>query len=207
MDRFFDANNPVMRALSRIVDLAVLNIFTIVSALPVITLGASMTAMNNVLIHFIRNDESYIVSMFKKSFKINFRQAVPEGLMAIAVALITAVDLWFLHSMNSRAVTLLMIVISVVAAFILTAFVYVFALQSRYENTIRGTIVNAFRLALGNLPRTVVMMIVWISWIFLMRFLNKAAPLVIFLYGFTFPGYICALIYEPIFTGLEAEEE
>lgn len=207
MDKFFDANNPVMRALSRLVDLAILNIFTVVSALPVITFGASMTAMNNVLFHFVRDDESYIVSMFKKSFKINFKQAIPEGLMAIALVLITATDLWFLHTMDTKIGTIIMIVISIAAAFLLTTFIYMFALQSRYENTVKNTLINAFRLALGNLPRTAVMMIVWIGWILLLRFLNKAAPLVFFLYGYTFPGYICTLLYEPVFTKLESEEE
>lgn len=207
MDRFFDANNPVMRALSRLVDLAVLNIVTLILTLPVITAGASMTAMNNVLMHLIRDDESYVSRMFVKSFKLNFRQALPEGLLVLLMAAVTAADLWILHSMDSRPATLLMIIITVIAGFLLAASVYMFALQSRYENTIGGTIANAFRLALGNLPRTLGMMIIWVLWILVLWWLHGLAPLAIALYGFTLPGYMCALLYEPVFTRLEEGEE
>ena len=207
MDRFFDSNNPVMRALSRLVDLAILNIMTVTLTVPVFTFGPAMTAMNNVLLHFVREDDSYISSMLIKSFKSNFKQALPEGLLVLLTALLTAADLWLLHSLNSRFATLLMIIITVVAAFLFAVAIYMFALQSRYINTIRGTIINAFRLAVGNLPRTVGMMIIWIVWGLIMWFLHGLAPLVFLLYGFTLPGFMCALLYEPIFTGLEEGEE
>ena len=207
MDRFFDANNPVMRALSRLVDLAVLNLVTVILTLPVITTGASMTAMNNVLMHLIRDDESYISRMFIKSFKVNFRQALPEGLLVLLLAAVTAGDLWILRSLDSRLSTLIMIIITVIAGFLFATAVYMFALQSRYENSIGGTIANAFRLSVGNLPRTIGMMVIWIAWILVLWWLHGLAPLAFALYGFTLPGYMCALLYEPVFARLEKGEE
>ena len=108
MDKFFDANNPVMRFLARLVDLAVLNVMTVVFAIPIVTLGASLTAMNYVLLHLYRRDETYVTKMFIKSFKDNLRQGIPEGLIVIAAALITAVDLWVLHASGSRVITMMM---------------------------------------------------------------------------------------------------
>ena len=101
--------------------------------------------------------------------------------------------------------TLMMIIITVIAGFLFVTFVYMFALQSRYENTVKGTIVNAFRLALANLPRTVVMMIIWIIWILVMVYLHRAALLAFLLYGFSLPGYLCTMLYEPVFVRLEEE--
>ena len=207
MDRFFDADNPVMKALSRLVDLAVLNLVTVILMLPVITLGASMTAMNNVLMHLIREDESYVSRMFIRSFKDNFRQALPEGLLVLLLAAVTAADLWLLHAMDSKTATVLMIVITVAAGFLFATSIYMFALQARYENTIGGTIANAFRLSVGNLPRTAGMMIIWAVWILILWFLHGLAPLAFALYGLTLPGYMCALLYEPVFTRLESDEE
>ena len=80
-----------------------------------------------------------------------------------------------------------------------------FALQSRYENTVKTTAVNAFRLALGNLPRTVLMMIIWIAWVLFLVYLHRAAPLAIVVLGFTLPGYLCAMLYNPVFVRLEEE--
>ena len=207
MDRFFDADNPVMKALSRLVDLAALNLISVILSLPLITLGASMTAMNNVLTHLVRDDESYVGRMFMRSFRSNFRQALPEGLLVLLLAAVTAADLWLLHTMDSRAATMLMIVITVAAGFLFATSINMFALQSRYENTVTGTIANAFRLSVGNLPRTAGMMIIWAVWILILWFLHGLAPLAFGLYGLTLPGYMCTLLYEPVFARLESEEE
>ncbi len=205
MDRFFDLSNPVMRFLSRLVDLAILNILTVVFALPVFTLGASLTGMNYVLLHLCRRDETYVAKMFRKSFMDNLRQGIPEGLIAILAALITAADLWVLHASDSKFITMLMIIITVIAGFLIAVFVYMFALQARYENTVKGTVINACKLAVANLPRTALMVVIWIAWGLVMVYLHRLAPLAFLLYGYTLPGYLCAMLYDPVFARLEEE--
>ena len=206
MDKFFDSENPVMRFLSRLVDLAVLNIVTVIYSLPLVTFGGAMAAMNYVLLHLVRGDETYVIRMFRKSFRDNFRQGVPEGLLVILIAVITAVDMWALHGSDSRLLTVMMIIITIAAVFIFVTAVYMFALQSRYENTVKGTIVNAFRLSVGNLPSTAAMAAAWTAWAFVLVYLHKAAALTFLLYGFTLPGYICAMMLDRIFEKLEKEE-
>ena len=205
MDKFFDSENPVMRFLSRLVDLAVLNIITVIYSIPLVTFGGAMTAMNYVLLHLVRGDETYVTRMFRKSFKDNFRQGIPEGILVILIAIITAVDLWALHGSESKLLTAMMIVITIAAVFIFVTAVYMFALQSRYENTVKETIANAFRLSLGNLPVTAGMAATWIAWAFVLVYLHKAAALAFLLYGFTLPGYICAMLISCIFEKLEEE--
>ena len=50
MDKFFDSGNPVMKFLARLVDLAVLNIFTVLYSIPLVTAGGAMAAMNHLRI-------------------------------------------------------------------------------------------------------------------------------------------------------------
>ena len=203
MDKFFDSNNPLMRFLSLLVDLVILNIMTVVCVIPVVTAGGSLTAMNYVLLHLRRKDETYVTSMFRKSLKENFRQGIPEGVLFLLMVLITGVDLWAMHAAESRLITFIMILITIIAGFLFVVFVYVFALQSRYENTVKDTILNAFKLAVGHLPRTALMMAIWILWILVLVYYHRAALLVFLLYGFTLPGYLCAMLYDPVFAGLE----
>ena len=205
MDKFFDSGNPVMKFLARLVDLAVLNIVTVVYSLPLVTAGGAMAAMNHVLLHLVRGDETYVIRMFRKSFKENFRQGIPEGLLVILIAVITATDLWAFHGSGSKAVTMTMIVISIAALLLFVSAVYMFALQARYDNSVKGTIMNAFRLSLGNLPRTAGMAVAWTIWALVLVYLHRAAPLVFMLYGFTLPGYLCAMLYDGIFRKLEEE--
>ncbi|MBE6039570.1 MAG: DUF624 domain-containing protein [Clostridiales bacterium] len=207
MDKFFDSENPLMVFLSRLVDLAILNVLTVCTSMLIVTAGGAMTAMNNVLLHLVRRDETYVTTMFWTSFKKNFRQGIPEGLLVLAAAVITAVDMWALHGYGSKAATLLMIVITIIAMFMAATFVYMFALQSRYENTVRGTLVNAFRLAIGNLPRTVGMIAIWLIWGLILVYLHRAAPAFFMIFGLTLPGYLCAMLYNGVFYNLETEGE
>jgi uncharacterized membrane protein YesL len=206
MEKFFDSDNPVMRFLARLVDLAVLNILTVCTSFLIVTAGGALTAMNHVLLHLVRKDETYVTRMFWSSFKSNFKQGIPEGLLVLAVAMITAVDLWALHGSESRIATVLMIAVTIIAMFLAVTFVYMFALQSRYENTVRGTIINAFSLAIGNLPKTALMLVVWLVWALILVYLNKAAPGFFLIYGLTLPGYLCAMLYNGVFNNLETKE-
>lgn len=207
MEKFFDSNNPLMVFLSRLVDLAVLNILTVFTSMLIVTAGGAMTAMNHVLLHLLRKDETYVTRMFWTSFKENFRQGIPEGLLVVVTAIVTAVDMWALHGSESKTATLMMIVITIIAMFLAATFVYMFALQSRYENTVRGTIVNAFKLAVGNLPKTAGMIAIWLVWVLILVYLNKAAPAFFMIYGLSLPGYLCAMLYNGVFYNLETEGE
>ena len=206
MDKFFDSNNPVMRFLSRLVDLVALNVITLLYSIPLITMGGAITAMNYVLLHLVREDETYITSMFRKSFRENFRQGILEGLLVLAAAGITAADMWYLHGSESKAATLLMIIITVIAIMVFVTCVYMFALQSRYENTVTGTVINAMRLAVGNLPKSAGIALIWIIWILILVYLHNAAALAILTFGFSLPGYLCMMICDRLFENLESEK-
>jgi uncharacterized membrane protein YesL len=207
MSKFFDSENPVMRFLSRLVDLALLNIITVVCCIPLITAGGSLTAMNYVLLHLVREDETYVTRMFKKSFKENFRQGIPEGLIVLLAAAVTAVDMWALHGSESRLATMMMIINTIIGVMIFVTCVYMFALQSRYENTVGGTILNAVRLAIGNLPRSVAMAVIWLIWILILVYLHKAASTFFLIFGLTLPGYLCTMLYNKVFEDLESDEQ
>lgn len=207
MDKFFDSENPLMKFLARLVDLAILNIMTLVFMIPIITLGGSLTAMNYVLLHLVRGDETYIIKMFRKSFKENFRQGIPEGLLVLIVAAVTALDMWLIHGSTSKAMTFMMIMITIIAVLMFVISIYMFALQSRYENTIGVTILNAVRLTIGNLPRSLGMIVCWLAWVFALVFIGKAASLAFLVFGLTLPGYLCAMLYDKVFKKIEENSD
>ena len=201
MKKFFDVNNPLMRFLTLLVDLVIVNLMTLIFMIPIVTAGGSLAAMNYVLLHLRRKDETYVMRMFIKSFKENFKQGIPEGLLFLLMLGIAGEDLWAMHGSESRMLTFLMIIISIIAAFFIVVFVYVFALQS----TVKETFLNAFRLAVGNLLRTILMMVLWVIWIGGMIYFHRFSMLVFVIYGLTLPGYLCTMLYDPVFAKLEKE--
>ena len=206
MDRFFDANNPVMRFLARIVDLAVLNLMTLACMIPIVTAGPAITAMNNVLIHLVRKDETYVWKMFIKSFRQNLKQGIGLGLLFTAIFAVAGLELMMLHSIDAKSSTMFMIIITVIGICVFGVGIYTFALLSRFENTVRGTLVNAATLALGHILRTLGMLAICAAWAAFLWFAHGITLLVL-LYGLTIPGYLCVMIYNPIFETMESNEE
>lgn len=70
MGRFFNIDSPIMHFLGRVADLMILNLVTLICCLPVVTIGASLTAMHYVLLKMVRNRESYIVRSFSSHLRL-----------------------------------------------------------------------------------------------------------------------------------------
>ena len=66
---------------------------------------------------------------------------------------------------------------------------------------------NALKLALGNLPRSLAMAAVWAAWAVFLWYIHGIALLVYVIYGLSIPTGACTLLYDPIFRGLEPDEE
>ena len=73
MGRFFNMDNKFFTVMGRIADLCILNIICLVCCIPIVTAGASITAMYYVTLKMVRNEEAYIVRSFFKSFKDVFK--------------------------------------------------------------------------------------------------------------------------------------
>ena len=56
MGRIFDMNNTFFRFMSKVADLCILNIICVICCIPVITAGASITAMYYVKLKMVRNE-------------------------------------------------------------------------------------------------------------------------------------------------------
>ena len=89
---------------------------------------------------------------------------------------------------------------------VLAVAVYVFPLLARFENTMAGTVRNALVMAAANLPRTILMLAIYL---FLPALVNMNTSLipVFILFGFSVPAYMAARVYSPVFRRYEPEEE
>ena len=88
MGKLFDLDSPLMRVLSKMADLMILNLLMIVLCLPIVTAGAAFTAMHYVLLKMVRDEDSYLLKSFFKSFKLNFRQATIIWAIMLGIAVL-----------------------------------------------------------------------------------------------------------------------
>lgn len=160
MGRFFSMDNKFFSFMGKVADLCILNIICLICCIPIVTAGASITAMYYVTLKMVRNEEAYIVRSFFKSFKENFKQATVINLIMIAVGVILYLDMNVAKSMPGGAGQIFRVIFMAFAIIYFVLFIYVYPILARFYNTTRNTIKNALFMSIRHLPYTFAMMLI-----------------------------------------------
>ena len=160
--RFFDINNPLMRSMSKVADIIILNFLFMICSIPIITIGPALTALHCVTMKLVRDEEGGVMKDFFQSFRLNFRQALSIHLLLMAVTAILFVDIYFvLYSKNDLGA--MAYILFAVAAFLgvvgAMTLLYVYPVLAKFDNPTGRTMVLAFTLAIRHLPTTIVLAI------------------------------------------------
>lgn len=156
-------DNPIMHGIGRIADFIILNLLWLVCSIPIITIGASTTALYTVMLKVVKNEEGYIARGFLKAFKENFKQSTLLWLVFLLLGVICILDILVLRVMPHKAAGMLQIVFLIAGALLVCGSVYAFALQARFVNTVKNTLKNALILIFARLPYTVLIMVITIG--------------------------------------------
>lgn len=149
----FGENNPVWKAVNRFADMMLTGILFIITCIPVLTIGASLCAFYYTAMDSLRKEDGYIFKRYFKSFGKNFKKGTIIWLIMLFIGIILGVDIYFWQLQSGMPIASVMLVVSVILAFAwLITLIFVFPLQTRFENTIKKTIQNAFMIAISHLP-------------------------------------------------------
>ncbi|MBR4225172.1 MAG: DUF624 domain-containing protein [Oscillospiraceae bacterium] len=159
MMKFFSVDNPVFIVISRIGDLLILSLLWLLTSLPVITIGASTTALFDICMKIVRSREPSVVKDYFKSFGSNFKQATVIWLIMAAVGAVGAVDMYFwAHSDMEIASVMNAVSIGIMVVYA-AVLLYVFPVQATFDNTVKATLRTAFLLSLKHFPDTIGLLI------------------------------------------------
>lgn len=140
-----------------IADIFYLNVLWLICSLPIITIGASTTALLYVSMRRELGEDSYILKDFFRSFKENFLESsyVWVIMLLLDSALVCAA-VWCLR--NGSAIAMILLVL-ISFAFIICALVllYIFALLARFKNTLSTAVINAFLISIKYWKETLFM--------------------------------------------------
>ncbi len=164
--RFNWTDNVVMRALGKIGDMICLNVMWLICCIPIITIGASTTALYTVMLRMVKNEEGYIFRGFLKAFKSNFKQSTLIWLILLLLGIVWTVDFRVAGFMPGMAGIILSAIFLALGFILLSVMIYIFPLTARYENGIKATFKNALILTVAKLPYTFLMVAIVVAAVF-----------------------------------------
>ncbi|MCB7342187.1 MULTISPECIES: YesL family protein [Blautia] len=160
MDRFFSMDNKFFTFMGKVADLFILNILCLICCIPIVTAGASITAMFYVTMKMVKNEESYIIKSFFKSFKQNFKQATVINLIMLVLAVILYVDMSIVKQMGQPLGQIMNIIFLAFSVLYVMVFLYIYPVLAKFYNSTRNTFINAVLMSVRHLPYTVLMAVI-----------------------------------------------
>lgn len=127
----------------------------ILAPIPVISLGASTTALYSVMLKIVENEEGYIIWDFLKAFKRNFRQSTTVWCILLGIGVALFADYQFVQNISGVMRTIGMVLLGMIVLVYIYEVVFVFPLIARFDNTTINMLKNAVLIPISRLPYAV----------------------------------------------------
>lgn len=209
MGSLFNPDNIVMQFLSKMCDLIILNLLFMIGCIPIITIGASTSALYYVCLKVLRGEEPYIARNFWKAFRANFKQATVIWLIFLGVGVFLGVDLYIISFQRSSFFAAVRVILWLFGVIWISMSLYVFPFISHFKCTLRQAVKNSLLLVIGYLPYTVLLLVLH----GILPLLAVQSPKLLYgismietLCGFSVIAFTSCFIFDRIFRKLEPEE-
>lgn len=204
MGNLFKVDGLLYKLMSIITDAFVLTFLWILCSLPLITIGASTTAVFSVTLKMVRGEETYIARGFFKAFKSNFKKATQLWIVYAGTGAALGYLIWLYQTgMENVLPKPLYYVVLMGAIIYVISLLYVFPLTARYENTISQTMKNSLLIALRYNFRTLQILFVFAALVVIGMW-NTTTLFFLIVLGAGLIMYILSIYFRLIFDHLEA---
>ncbi len=194
----FSYDSILSRFLYLVADIVVLHVLWLLCSIPLVTIGASTTALYYSAMRRIRTNEGYVTGNFFKAFKSNFRQSTIMWIIMVLVGLVLFTDLRIGMAVSGPMGKLMLISCSVLLIPFILILLYIFPVQAKFDNTIRDNFKNAFLMSIQNFHLSLLLIIIIGSFVFLGLFYQPFMGLML-VCGAGLLGYLASNIFVHIF--------
>ncbi|MDY5846470.1 MAG: YesL family protein [Bariatricus sp.] len=210
MNRLFNIDNPVMQFLSKMFDLVVLNLIFILSCIPFVTIGASISALYYVCLKMLRGEDPYIWKNFWKAFRQNFKQSTIIWLLFLVSVTILGMDFYIINSQDTVLFAVIRVALWILCILLACIFIYVFPIVSHFVCSTKQAIKNAMLMTVGHLPYSILLLLLHGVIAYLCICSTRTFAMVIVLSGicgFSVIAFTACIIFDRIFKKYEPETE
>ena len=192
----FNPENRFWRFMDKIADVFFLGILWFIFSIPLVTIGASTTAMYQFTLKQADDEEGHVLPSFWRAFRKNFLPATALWLILLAGGLFLAVDVWACMNISLPPLVRVLcfgVLICLSILYLMTA-LYVFPILSRFQLPFKRILPHAFISAVGNLYVTMTVIVVHILFAFLCN-----AVLILFPVFVSLTAFVSSYFFRSVF--------
>lgn len=149
----------------------------------------------------MEGDEPDILRTFCTAFCTNFKKATLLCIPMIAVALTIVINYVYIIQ-NLGPTNFIQILVNLCFILWVVTWVYVMPVMAYYENSMAGYLQFSYRLAIAQLPRTIILILantIPLVILIVLACLSPAASMILVICGFSLPAYWGLKLILPIF--------
>lgn len=193
MNSFFNLDGPFYKWGTEVADVMILSLLWLICSLPIVTIGASTTALFYVFGKKVRKEDPYVVKSFFKSFKENFKQ----GTILTLILAIMLISSYLYFEILISGVAPMWVKIIGLFFIIQVSFMglYVFPVLSRFDMTVKNIMISSFMFANKHFVTSIICLILFGVSVFAVLTLT---PFAIFSFGIY--ALVSSFLLQRIFT-------
>lgn len=155
MTNLFQPDGKLYNILDRLYQLLVLNFLVILTCLPLVTIGAAVTAAYGTAYRIAEHKECVLYKEYWRQLKVNFVPATKIwlGILVLGTGLFFTLPMLRGYVLTSKVSYYLVMVLATIVGLALE---YVFPLIAKFDNTLGATLKNALVLSLKHLPISII---------------------------------------------------
>lgn len=179
-------------------DLVVLNLLFILTSIPVVTIGASVTAMDAVLFRMKEKRMDDVRAEYLRAFRSNLKNSTVIWMVFCVFVVLCLLNFHLVSNVNPNNRNLIFMVLGTVFPIMAMTVLYSFAMLARFQNSLLETVQKAFVIGILSLPYTIAIFLVLTASILagIQTYLSiLIAASVWLLIGFALAGFVCCEMF------------
>lgn len=206
----FSMDSKLWRFFDYVGDMALLNLLFIVTSIPIVTIGASVTALNSVLFKRKEKRTDDVRREYIRDFKANFKNSTIIWLIFLVFLSACGLNFAIVSSADLACRNQIMIGFGVILAVMVMTVLYSLAVLARFENSLLDTVIKAFVIGIMSFPYTVVIFLVLAAAVIasIQTYASIMAALAVWLLiGFALTGHLCSAMFYRAFRRFTRKED
>ncbi len=198
MSGIFSQEGKFALILNTIGDLIVLNLLTILTCIPIVTIGASISSLFQVTMRMAKGEEGPVVSSYFRAFKQNFKNSTLIWLIGGGLSIFIAFDIYLLMSVDLSFGQVYRIVLAISMGIVLLFTFFALVTNAYFENNLRNTIKNGILFCVIHIIPSILCLALMVAPLALLYLSNRFFILLVIL-GISGPAFLTSLYFADMF--------